>query len=78
MNFVNMWSIMHNHSDVMYVPRSGIVCVIVLIVILSRFWEIAIPLMLIVIPTFLYGDIVRMVHYVRKKILVTQVQQVCR
>jgi len=49
---------------------------IVLISILSRFWEIAIPLMSIVIPVFLYGDVVRMVHYVKKKILVTQVEDV--
>jgi len=39
------------------------------------FWEIAIPFMVIVISVFLYGDIVRMVHYVKKKILVSKVQQ---
>jgi len=56
MNFTYMWSIQHNHSDVL-------------------FWEIAIPLMAIVIPVFLYGDVVRMVHYIQKKILVTKVEQ---
>jgi hypothetical protein len=32
--------------------------------------------MSIVIPVFLYGDVVRMVHYVKKKLLVTQVEEV--
>ena len=69
-----MWSIQHNHSDVLYVhstlscDRSDFHS--------RRFWEIAIPLMAIVIPVFLYGDVVRMVHYIQKKILVTKVEQV--
>ena len=32
--------------------------------------------MLVVIPVFLYGDVVRMLHYIQKKILVKKVQQV--
>ena len=32
--------------------------------------------MAVVIPAFLYGDVVRMVHYIQKKILVTKVEQV--
>ena len=75
MNFTYMWSIQHNHSDVLYV-HSTFIFVIVLTPISPRFCEIAIPVMAIVIPTFLYGDVVRMVHYIQKKILVTKVEQV--
>jgi len=34
------------------------------------FWIIALPLMAIVIPSFLYKDVIRMVHYLKKKVLV--------
>jgi Mg2+ and Co2+ transporter CorA len=48
MNFDNMWSVKHGHTDLV-------------------FWIIAIPVMLIVIPMFLYQDFERMFHYVAKK-----------
>jgi hypothetical protein len=35
--------------------------------ILFRYWEIAIPLMIVVIGCFLYQDIIRMIHYLKKK-----------
>jgi Mg2+ and Co2+ transporter CorA len=48
MNFDNMWSVKHGHTDLV-------------------FWIIAIPVMLIVIPMFLYQDFERMFHYAAKK-----------
>ena len=41
-----------------------------------RFWVIALPLMAIVVPVFLWSDIQRMVHYVRKRIITRNVKKV--
>ena len=32
------------------------------------FWEIAIPVMLVVVPLFLWGDLKRMGHYIDKRL----------
>ncbi|THH20273.1 hypothetical protein EW146_g1051 [Bondarzewia mesenterica] len=39
------------------------------------FWEIAIPVMIVVIPIFTWPDFVRMAHYFRKKVLIRQVKK---
>lgn len=75
MNFDRMWSVKHNHSDVMYVISliSKYMC-------LQRnsYWIIAIPLMAIVVPLFLLNDLKRMVHFVQKKIIAKDVKKVAQ
>jgi hypothetical protein len=39
------------------------------------FWEIAVPLMCIVVPFFLWSDIRRVVSYFRKKMLIQKVEK---
>ncbi|PCH34323.1 hypothetical protein WOLCODRAFT_135642 [Wolfiporia cocos MD-104 SS10] len=50
MNFQNMWSVDHGHSDVI-------------------FWIIALPLMAIVVPTFMWPDLKSMAHYLQKRLV---------
>ncbi|TCD67881.1 hypothetical protein EIP91_011815 [Steccherinum ochraceum] len=50
MNFTNMWTIGHNHTDLV-------------------FWAIALPVMGIVIPIFLWNDLTRMWHYAKKRMV---------
>ncbi|KAI9513096.1 hypothetical protein F5148DRAFT_466834 [Russula earlei] len=54
MNFENMWSIHHGHSDIF-------------------FWFIAIPLLCIVAPSFMWSDIVGLYHYFKKRSLARKV-----
>lgn len=75
MNFENMWSIHHGHSDVMYVfaPHSSPW----LYELFPSFWIIALPVMSIVAPTFMWPDIVGMYHYVKKRTLVRRATKAC-
>jgi hypothetical protein len=41
------------------------------------FWEIALPLMAVIIPFFLWSDIVRVAHYMKKKLLARRIKKVC-
>jgi len=50
MNFDNMWTIHHGHTDIV-------------------FWIIALPIMAIIIPLFLWGDMTRLAHYMKKRYL---------
>jgi len=54
MNFENMWSVNHNHTDII-------------------FWIIAIPVMCIITPTFMWPDIVRGYHRIKKRALARRI-----
>ena len=41
------------------------------------FWEIALPVMAAVIPLFMWPDLARMYHYVKKRWMAQKVQKVC-
>ena len=56
MNFDNMWSVKHNHSDII-------------------FWEIALPVLAFCIPLFLWGDIMRVAHYLKKRWLARKIKK---
>jgi hypothetical protein len=76
MNFENMWSIHHGHSDIMYVfnlhlPAYSSESV-------ASFWIIAIPVLSIVAPSFMWPDIVRVYHHFRKRSLERNVTKVRR
>ena len=77
MNFEAMWSV-NKHSDLLYVPCLPTVFI-------QRpnhhpstrsFWIIALPLMAIIIPVFLWSDLERMWHYFMKRVAVRSVKQV--
>ncbi|KAF8273845.1 hypothetical protein EI94DRAFT_1563103 [Lactarius quietus] len=57
MNFENMWSIHHGHTDIV-------------------FWIIAIPVMAVVVPSFMWAEIVRIHHYIKKNMLARNVSKV--
>lgn len=41
------------------------------------FWELAIPILLVIIPAFTMPDIERMIHYTQKKWAARKVEKVC-
>lgn len=44
---------------------------------LCRFWEIAIPVMAVVIPLFLFNDMKRIAHYMEKRLTRRKITKVC-
>lgn len=67
MNFSSMWSV-DQHSDLLFVPLFDIPMLwLLLIEPQYRFWEIAIPVMLVIIPCFALPDFKRMFHYIQKR-----------
>src|SRR6201996_5064833 len=77
MNFDNMWSVHHGHSDLVcvYSPLAPLSSIELIFFVASvcRFWAIALPVMAIVLPIFIVPDIKRMVHYVQKRMVTKKV-----
>lgn len=40
------------------------------------FWEVAIPVMVVCVPVFLWQDLVRMIHFIKKRFLSKQIKKV--
>ena len=73
MNFDPMWSVNQN-SDLLYalfsaIPRNKLN-------LFHRFWKIALPVMAVVIPMFMWPDFERMFHYIKKKWTKRRIEQV--
>ena len=67
MNFTFMWSV-KEHSDVLWVlVVISVYEPVVSDVFTPSFWEIAIPVMVVVIPLFLLSDLKRAMHSLEKK-----------
>lgn len=75
MNFEIMWSI-QGHSDAVYVFNSLCSYFLLWLSLRCRFWAIALPVMAILLPVFLRNDIVRLAHYLTKKMFVNEVEKV--
>lgn len=65
MNFGEMWSV-QNNSDLLYVSSNYVSGMSLIAP--NSFWEIAIPIMVVIIPAFILPDIQRMFHYVQKQL----------
>jgi hypothetical protein len=77
MNFENMWTVHHGHSDLVYAAALSSLALSVLnSPFARRFWIIALPLMAVVLPVFIVPDIKRMIHYVQKRILAKKIVKV--
>lgn len=74
-----MWTVKHNHSDVMCVNRTFFLLSLSKHLELSicSFWIIALPVMAIVLPLFLWSDLKRVWHYLQKRMAKRSVKQVC-
>lgn len=66
MNFENMWSVKHDHTDIMYVFASHIHFRIRMKLLLPSFWIIAIPVLCIITPMFMWSDMVHAYHRIKK------------
>src|SRR6267154_1649277 len=73
MNFDNMWSVRHNHTDIMYVYASHIHFRDCMKLLFPSFWIIAIPVMCIITPTFMWPDIARAYHHIKKRALTRRI-----
>jgi hypothetical protein len=76
MNFDHMWAINHGHTDLVYVICHTLILSFFADAPLSRFWIIALPMMAIVIPLFLYADITRLAHSLKKRMIAKAAAQV--
>lgn len=76
MNFENMWSVKHNHTDIMYVSASHIHFRGSMNLLFPSFWIIAIPVMSIITPTFMWPDIARAYHRIKKRSLAGRITKV--
>lgn len=76
MNFEAEWSVKY-HSDLLYVLSASDTCTTSTdLTITHSFWEVAIPIMAVIIPLFVLPDIKRMIHYVEKRISANQAMKV--
>jgi hypothetical protein len=75
MNFDHMWSVHHGHTDVVYVIRSH--SSLRLYELFPSFWIIAIPVMFVVAPAFMWPDIVRAYNHITKGMLARNVKEAC-
>lgn len=70
MNFNVMWSV-QNHTDLLYVSlENAFTSALLIAALLCSFWEVALPVMAVVIPLFLKSDIAKMLHYAKKKLVI--------
>lgn len=60
MNFRREWSWHHNHSDVMYVNATHLALFHTVLLLMQRrgsYWIIALPMMAILLPMFLWSTL---------------------
>ena len=67
MNFVNMWSL--RRSDLLCVDLSAPLCMLILTQSLLNysFWELALPILALVVPIALWADLKKMWYYIQKR-----------
>ena len=67
MNFVNMWSL--RRSDLLCVDLSAPYAMLILTQSLLNysFWELALPILALVVPIALWADLEKMWYYIQKR-----------
>ena len=67
MNFVNMWSL--RRSDLLCVDLSAPYAMLILTQSLLNysFWELALPILALVVPIALWADLKKMWYYIQKR-----------